>query len=268
MKLSEAAKILGNAGIDDPKREARMLFSRFSGLSEAALYGGDAESSSPELCEAVRRRSEREPMQYIIGEVDFYRESYIVSADCLIPRSDTEILVDEAVKILPCGARFIDLCTGSGCIALSVLNNTSDTTAIALDLSEKALNIAKRNAERLSLLDRISFICGDALSDKTDGKFDAVISNPPYVTSEAYKSLEPEIYFEPEMAFLGGDDGLIFYRKIISLYKDSLKEGGFFAFEIGYDQADAIFSIAKENSLEARIVKDLSGNDRVAILRP
>ncbi len=267
MKLSTATDILRNAGIKDARREARLLFMRFSGFSEAMLYGGDAETDSEELTSAIERRKKREPLQYIIGEVDFYRETYKVTPDCLIPRSDTEILVEEIIKRLPEGARFIDLCTGSGCIALSTLNNTKSTSAVAVDISEGALGVARENAERLSLLSRIELLKKDALSEAVAGPFFAVISNPPYVTNEAYKTLEPEIYFEPSIAFLGGEDGMKFYREIISLYKYSLQSDGFFAFEIGYDQGNAISALAKAHSFKIELYKDYSGNDRVAILR-
>ena len=266
MKLSEATDILAKAGIEDAKREARLLFSHFLGLSESMLYGADAESSSKHLADAIKRRADREPIQYIIGTVGFYKESYKVSPSCLIPRSDTEILVDEVIKRLPDGAKFIDLCTGSGCVALSVLNNTTLTSAVALDISDAALSLAKENAESLSLSDRVEFILTDALLKAVDGKFSAVISNPPYVTEKAYENLAPEIYFEPSIAFLGGKDGLVFYRKIIALYKDSLCENGFFAFEIGYDQAKSLKEIADEHGFICKIIKDYSGNDRVAIL--
>lgn len=267
MKLTETADILSSAGIEDAKREARLLFSHFSGLPTALLYGKDAESFSDELAEAIKRRAEHEPLQYIIGKVDFYKETYKVSPACLIPRSDTEILVDEVIKRLPRGAKFIDLCTGSGCIALSVLNNTEATTAVMLDISESALAIAKENAESLSLSSRVELISADVLSEAVEWEFFAVVSNPPYVTENAYKSLAPEIYFEPSIAFLGGKDGLVFYKRIVSIYKNRLSAGGFFAFEIGYDQADSIREIAKEHAFSCEIIKDYSGNDRVAILK-
>jgi release factor glutamine methyltransferase len=267
MKLSTATEILRDAGIEDPRREARLIFSAFSGMEIAALCVGDAQCDLPILEDAVRRRSEREPLQYIIGEVDFYRERYRVTPDCLIPRSDTEILVDEAVKMIPDGARFADLCTGSGCIALSVLNNTKSTTAVAVDISKGALRVAKENADRLSLSGRVDFIEKDVLAGAIEGKYFAILSNPPYVTAKAYESLMPEIYFEPDIAFLGGEDGLDFYRGILKAYENSLEDGGFFGFEIGYDQADAISALAAEHSMAAEIIKDLSGNPRVAILK-
>lgn len=266
MKLSTATEILKEAGIEDARREARLLFSEIMQIPVSNLLTAEIECCSDRLSEAIARRAKREPLQYIIGEVDFYRERYKVTPDCLIPRSDTEILVDIAVKRLPQGASFIDLCTGSGCIALSVLNNTERTSAVAVDISPSALSVAKENAKRLSLSDRVSFLEKDVLSEAVKGSFHAIISNPPYVTKEAYKELMPEIYFEPDIAFLGGDDGLDFYRGILELYKNSLSDGGFFAFEIGYDQADAILLLAKQHSLECEIINDYGGNARVAIL--
>ena len=266
MKITEAIKILAEAGIDDPRREARLLFSKFTPLTEIEIYSPDAECDSEQLLSALERRAKRYPLQYIIGEVDFYRESYKITESCLIPRSDTEILVEEAIKRLPSGAHFIDLCTGSGCVGLSILNNTSRTSAALLDISEPALETARENAARLSLTERAEFILGDAKSLIPKRRFFAVISNPPYVSADAYRKLEPEIYCEPKIAFLGGEDGLDFYRAIIPLYKEYVDENGFFAFEIGYDQADAVKQMAEENSLFSEIIKDYSSNDRVAIL--
>ena len=266
MKLSTATEILKAAGIEDARREARLLFSETMPIPLSDLLTADVECDSDRLSEAIARRAKREPLQYIIGEVDFYRERYKVTPDCLIPRSDTEILVDAVIQRLPKGAHFIDLCTGSGCIALSVLNNTDGTSAMAVDISASALNVAKENANRLSLSDRVALIEKDVLSEAVKGSFHAIVSNPPYVTKEAYKGLMPEIYFEPDIAFLGGDDGLDFYRGILELYKNSLSDGGFFAFEIGYDQADAIVLLAEKHLLHCEIINDYGGNARVAIL--
>ena len=213
------------------------------------------------------RRAKREPLQYILGEADFYRETYKVTPDTLIPREDTEILVDYAVKNLPTGARFIDLCTGSGCIALSVLNNTKSTSALAVDISAGALRVAKENARRLSLSDRIEFLLQDATKPLGVDEVFAVLSNPPYVSYEAYSELEKEIYYEPRQAFVGGEDGADFYRAITPIYKNVIPKNGFIAYEIGYDQGALIKDIAKKEGMSSEIIKDLSGNDRVAVLK-
>ena len=190
-----------------------------------------------------------------------------MSEDCLIPRSDTEILVDFAVKNIPRGERFVDLCAGSGCVAVSTLKNTKDTFAAAVDISEPAIAVAKENAMKNGVSDRCEFICRDVLSEAVPGEFFAVLSNPPYVSEEEYEGLAPEIYFEPKIAFVGGSDGLDFYRRILDLYKEKLKENGFFAFEIGYNQGDALISLAKERNMSCEILKDYSQNDRVAVIK-
>ena len=268
MKLSELTTILRDAGIENARGEARMLFMHFTDLKRESLFGTDAESDSPELIEAAKRRAEREPLQYILGYVDFYRERYTVTPDCLIPRQDTEVLVETAVSLIPDGENILDLCTGSGCIAVSTVKNTKNTTALAIDISESTLALAKKNAEDNGVSDRISFACLDVTEKAVDGKFFAILSNPPYVTPEAYAALEKEIYHEPKIAFLGGEDGMYFYKRLTELYKSSLKDGGFIAYEIGYDQSEAITEVAKANGMNIEIINDLGGNPRVALLRP
>lgn len=268
MTLNEAINILEDAGIDSASWDAEELFCHFAGYGRSTMHlMYRIESDSPSLIEAVRRRASREPLQYITGRAYFYRERYKVTPDCLIPRFDTEILVDYAVNNLKPGSKFIDLCTGSGCVAVSTLNNTTDTTAIGVDISPAALKIAEENADYYELSDRLTLVECDVLSSKIEGKFDAILSNPPYVTTEAYKELAKEIYFEPSLAFIGGEDGGDFYRTITKTYRDSLNDGGFIAYEIGYDQADLIAEIAESNNMSCEIIKDYSGNDRVAVLK-
>lgn len=267
MKLFEAVKLLADAGVDNPVFDARELFRHLGKMSLGELISQEAECDLPELAFAIERRCKREPLQYIIGEVEFYRESYKVTPECLIPRQETELLVDYAVKHIPDGCSFIDLCTGSGCIAVSTLKNTKNTRAAAIDISDGALEIARYNSIKNGVSDRINFIRSDALATPIKNNFFAVLSNPPYVTESAYKNLEPEIYFEPQIAFVGGEDGLTFYKRIIELYKDIIHPAGFFAFEIGYDQAKAVTDIAKTHKMTCEIIKDYSGNDRIAIIK-
>jgi len=267
MTIKEAAALLSAGGIDDAVTEARKIFKKLGGFKDYELFSQSIECNSEKAIDAVFRRSRREPLQYIFGEAGFYREVYKVTPDCLIPREDTELLVDLAVKSIPDGKRFIDLCTGSGCIALSVLNNTKNTAALMVDISEGALRVARENAERLGLTERCDFALADATKPLECGKVFAVLSNPPYVSDSTYGRLEKEIYFEPKSAFVGGDDGADFYRAITPLYKDVIDEEGFIAYEIGYDQGEIIKKIAKENGMNVKIHKDLSGNDRVAVLK-
>lgn len=267
MTLNEAAKILRESGVENALGDARALFRKFAKASDLDLINREFSSDSRPLYDALMRRAAREPLQYIIGEVDFYRESYKVTPDCLIPRSDTEILVDFAVKNIPSGARFADLCCGSGCVGISTLKNTKNTTAVLVDLSEGALAVARENAERCGVTERAEIVCADVLSYAPRDELFAVLSNPPYVTNAAYESLEPEIYKEPKMAFVGGEDGADFYRALTPIYKDKISDGGFIAYEIGYDQADILCDIARANGMSCEIIYDLSGNPRVAVLR-
>ncbi len=266
MTLKEAIEILTAAGVPDAKHDARAIFRHFGGFADYALVSREISSEDEALTDAVKRRAAREPLQYIIGECDFYRERYFVSRDCLIPRSDTEVLVDFAVKNLPSGARFIDLCTGSGCVALSVLNNTENTSALAVDISAGALNIARKNADNLGLSERVEFLLYDALGEALPCEVFALLSNPPYVTDSEYESLDKEIYFEPKSAFVGGSDGGIFYRAITANYRDRLAPGGFIAYEIGAMQADLLREIAEENQMTCEIINDLQDRARVAVL--
>lgn len=268
MTLSEAARRLSECGIEDGRAEARLLFELVGKIPKRELVGCDPVCDIAELDEAIRRRCSREPLQYIVGSVGFYNESYEVSPDCLIPRADTEMLVDYAVKNIPVGKFFLDLCTGSGCVAISTLANTEGTSCAAYDISEAAIAVARKNAEKNGVSERLSL----HKCDLTEGlsfseKPFAILSNPPYVSEAAYEMLAPEIGFEPRIAFVGGEDGAKFYKILTPLCKNAIDGGGFFAFEIGYDQGSLMRALADEHSLSLEIIKDFSGNDRVAVFR-
>lgn len=267
MTLKEAEIILGEAGIEDARHEARIIFAAVGGEPIYKLLSPAYSTENEEVRAAVLKRAEREPLAYVIGSVDFYNERYKVTPDCLIPRPDTEILVDYAVNEIPEGETFIDLCTGSGCVAISTLANTENTRAIAVDISEGALSVAKENAGFMEVADRIEFLRADVTERALCDKVFAVLSNPPYVSESAYKTLEPEIFKEPEIAFLGGEDGGDFYRALTPLYRDVIADEGFIAYEIGYDQADLLRKIAEENGMRCIILRDLSGHTRVAVLK-
>ena len=170
-------------------------------------------------------------------------------------------------RYIPEGERFADLCSGSGCIGISTLKNTRATLCDSYDISDGALALAEENAQRNGVRERITLIKRDLLRENTEDGYFAILSNPPYIPREVYESLDKEIFSEPRIAFVGGESGLIFYEKLIPVCKKSVKDGGFIAFEIGYDQADSLRRLAKENGLDCQIIKDYSGNDRVAILR-
>lgn len=270
MTYQEICDILTDAGIENAKTEAILLISFVTKKSRAAILASpDFNYNNSELFSVIDKRCSHFPLQYILGEWDFYRESYEINENCLIPRNDTEILVDYAVKNLKSGAHFADLCTGSGCIAVSTLKNTENTTAIAVDKFEETAKLARKNAEKNGVSSRLEAIVADVLlpSIFKDGEFDAIISNPPYIRSSVIDTLEEELFFEPRAALDGGSDGLMFYRHIVKEYGKNLKKNGFFAFEIGFDQADDIKRIAKQFGYECEVHTDLSKNPRMAILK-
>ncbi len=267
MKLSDLTRALRAAGIEDAPTEARLLFSFVTGVPAAHLVGCDPVSDDPALAEALARRTRREPLHYITGEVGFWHETYRVTPDCLIPRADTECLVEAAVGHLPRGAHFADLCTGSGCIAVSTLASRTDCTADAYDIAENTLALARENAERNGVAARVRFRRRDLLTEEIDGVYDAILSNPPYIRSDVLGTLAPELSFEPRIALDGGEDGMIFYRAILSRAGAHLVEGGFLLFEIGYDQGGAITRLAEEHGYRAEVTHDLGGNPRCALLR-
>lgn len=267
MRRSELTALLREAGIDSPALEARLLLSHYGALTDAALVLGDPDVCSSALRAALRRRLDGEPLAYILGETVFYRERYLVTPDVLIPRSDTECLVEYAVKHLRRGARFADICTGSGCIAISILCARPDTTAVAVDLSDKALAVAHRNAQANGVADRLCLLRADALRPIWElGRLDAAVSNPPYIASGVIKTLAREVRHEPILALDGGEDGLRFYRAMLD-YLPALVGDGEVIFEIGYDQEAAITALADEHGMTAEVRRDYGGNPRVAVLK-
>lgn len=266
MTLAQAIEILKENGIDSPEYDARELFRVFGKLN-TSLITLRTESNAEELIRAIERRSEREPLQYITGSVGFYREEYKVTPDCLIPRQDTEILVDYAVKHIPKGETFADLCSGSGCIGISTLKNTKNTLCDSYDVSDGALALTSENARLNGVSERITVTKKDLLIEDIDKEYFAILSNPPYIPRSVYEGLEKEIFKEPSIAFVGGEDGLVFYERLIPVCINRLKEGGFIAFEIGFDQGASLEKLAKTYSLSFELIKDYSGNDRVVVLR-
>ena len=270
MTYQEICLRLSCAGIENAEWDAVLLLEHFCGVEMRLLRGEpEKEYSSDALESAVKKRESRYPLQYLLGEWQFYRQTYEVGPDCLIPRPDTEILVEEAIKLLPRGAYFADLCTGSGCIAVSVLAERQDTRALAVDKFPNTLDMAKRNARRQGVEDRMEALCADVLSPvMVSGlPLDAILSNPPYIPTADLEGLSREVKAEPRVALDGGEDGLLFYRKILQMQADCLKPEGFILFEVGYDQAEAVVALGKKAGFySSRIIKDYGGNQRVVYL--
>ncbi|MBQ9085990.1 MAG: peptide chain release factor N(5)-glutamine methyltransferase [Clostridia bacterium] len=270
MTYNEICIALADAGIENDRGEAAMLICHFCGINKADLMQRREESfENSNLDAAVIKRCSHYPLQYILGYWDFCHETYRVTQDTLIPRQDTEKLVELAIRMMPEKARLIDLCTGSGCIAISALAARPDCHAVAVDLFEKTLEVAGENAETNKVGDRIGFLKGNVLDPvfmETLGDFDCILSNPPYIETHQIPLLEEEVSFEPETALDGGDDGLDFYRVIIGQYGKYLRRGGFMLLEIGCDQGKAVAAIAAEAGYRCEIYKDYGGNDRVTYL--
>ncbi len=214
----------------------------------------------------AERRAKREPLQYILGFWEFYGLPFKVGEGVLIPRPDTEHLVERAIKLLPqtIKPKVLDLCAGSGCVGIAIAKN-SDCEVAFFEKSEQSIEYLKENC-RLNAIKAEIFKC-DVLKLPPESlmqSVDLIVSNPPYIATEVIKTLQREVLREPSMALDGGEDGLIFYRNITKNWKKALKIGGKLAFEIGYDQAEAVSSIlANEGFCEIFLDKDYGGNDRV-----
>lgn len=271
MKYRDILNRLALVSPEEYETEAKILIEHFTkNRISHYLLNRDEEIESDQLEKALQERERHVPLQYIIGKWDFYRQTYLVNENCLIPRSDTEILVEKAIELLPHNAYFADLCTGSGCIAVSILAEREDTSAVMVDKFPKTLEIASQNAFLNGVDSRVTPRLFDVLDEEnslTGEKFDAIISNPPYIRPQIINTLSDEVKHEPYDALYGGEDGLIFYNKIVKDYSSFLKDEGFMIFEIGYDQANDLISIADENGFNCQIFKDYGGNDRVAYLK-
>ena len=227
MNYNELLERLSKVSSDSAHFEAKMMIESFTKYKIAYLINNPTEDIvSDELMSALIRRENYEPLQYIIGQWDFFRQTYYVDENCLIPRSDTEVLVEKAIEILPQNAKFLDLCTGSGCIAISTLAERRDTTAVMVDKFPKTLDIAKKNAILNGVDGRVEALLFDVLFEENllnESKFDAILSNPPYIRPEVIESLSEEVKKEPYAALYGGEDGLIFYNKIVFLSTKNTK---------------------------------------------
>ncbi len=269
MTRRQLAAALREAGVPSPEHEAEMLLCELFSLTPAALPADPARDfSSPRLDDALARRKRREPLQYILGKAYFCGEVYLLNDACLIPRPDTELLVETAVKLLPENGRFADLFCGSGCVGISLAAARRDARGVGTDLSEKALEAARKNAAENGTADRISFFAADIRNAPLgEERYDLITANPPYLTESEMRALQPEVAFEPRAALDGGPDGLLFYRITLDLCSENLRPDGAFLFEIGYRQGAAVTALAESRGYRATPLRDLGGNDRVLLLK-
>lgn len=251
--------------------DAWLLLEKVSGCTRFQyLTYPDTEIDEAEVNEyraMLVKRAEHIPLQHIIGTQEFMGLKFMVNEHVLIPRQDTECLIEEALKRLKKGDTVLDMCTGSGCIIISLTKNVELSKAVGVDVSAEALEVAKANAVRNEV--NVSFIQSNLFSDIKKEQYDMIVSNPPYIESEIIEELMPEVRdHEPRLALDGGEDGLVFYRRIIDEAGKYLKPGGWLLFEIGYNQREAVCRLfEKAGYEEISAVRDLAGLDRVCIAR-
>ena len=266
--IKESVLKLQEAGIADAKTDTFLLLEAAAGITKAGyLLDPDKQLSASEyeLFDGfLKRRMQHEPCQYIIGQTEFYGLSFLVNEHVLIPRQDTELLVEEALKTTAEDSRVLDLCTGSGAVAVAIKHSRPDAAVTALDISKEALETAKKNAEKNGC--GIEFLVSDLFEDLgAERKFDVIVSNPPYISETEYETLMPEVKdHEPSLALLAGEEGLDIYRRLIAEAPRYLAKGGALLVEIGCSQAEAVSRLFKENGFkEIKVIKDLAGLDRV-----
>jgi release factor glutamine methyltransferase len=275
--LNWVAEYLKNKGVDSPRLSAEILLSCVLGLKRIELYTQFDrivnEEQLGQLHNLVERAGRHEPIAYLAGKTEFYSLELVIASDCMIPRPETELLVERAVEFLRMrsGKQFVcDLCTGSGCIAAAIARNYPDCQVIATDISDAALSVAAKNIEKHQLKEKVKLLCGDLfdpIMPQLDvGKFDLIVCNPPYVSSTEFEKLDKNVKdYEPKVALFAGDDGLDIYRRIIKDVNQFLKPDATLMLEIGYKQGEAVRQLLELSNCFRRITieKDHCNNDRV-----
>ena len=250
--------------------EARELFMYASGmtLTEVVLNRNmevDAETEN-RVRQLIKRRISGEPLQYITGTAEFMGLEFAVNPYTLIPRQDTETLVEKVIEYARDEADILDIGTGSGCIGISLARYIKNSRVTLADISADALETAQKNAQRNGV--NVKCVRLDILNEIPIGKFDIVVSNPPYIETDVIKELDTNVRdYEPINALDGGVDGLVFYRRITDIAPQMLRDGGMLAYEIGYNQGETVGEIVRNIFGNAQVIKDLCGNDRVIIAR-
>ena len=298
MNIKELERELCSYGIEDGRGEAYLIVEHLFGVSRTKiLLDRDMEFASQELDEVLKKRKDRVPLQYIFGEWEFMGNKFLLSQDCLIPQPDTEILTEKAIEILKkwqgvdeinakckmqnaklttfppheCDARVADLCTGSGCIGLSLLLHGATDRVMLMDISEGALSMARKNACLHGVQDRCDFVLGDICRDLPKRKYKMIVSNPPYIPTSDIEGLPEEVKKEPRLALDGGDDGLDLIRFLIGDGLSSLDENGVMLIEFGFDQGEIMDTLLREKcdtgSIKSyEILRDYGNNPRVAVI--
>ncbi len=265
--LEKGILLLESEDIADAKIDAWLLLSYVTQLSRADFFLKQNETIDEialyKYKDLLLKRASHTPLQHITGEQDFMGLTFWVNEHVLVPRQDTETLVEEALKVIPSGSHILDLCTGSGCVIISLAVLGVGLSGIGVDISEEALTVARENGHRLAGA-KVVFVQGN-LWQPVSGRFNAIVSNPPYIRTADIENLETEVKdYEPRLALDGTEDGLYFYREITGHAPEYLNDGGWLLVEIGYDQGQDVkdlFILA--GFKDVQVIKDLAGNDRV-----
>lgn len=266
---NDIKKQLKNAGIEDNIFEAKQIIKHITGYSNEQILSGYQNELSGfqeiNLQVIMKQRLNRYPLQYILGKWDFYGRPYKVGPGVLIPRPDTETVIEVCLDIIDKEkpSDVLDLCAGTGCIGITIACERKNSNVTLVEKYEEAARYIKENIKNAD--GNANVLMGDVFeSIGADKKYDLIVSNPPYINEKDMGNLQPEVEFEPPTALYGGEDGLMFYRAIASNYRDSLKSGGSLVFEIGYDQGEAVKDILLALGFKnVKIKKDYSENDRV-----
>ena len=269
--LSKGMIMLKGNNVDSPKLKSRLLLQYILKKPRQYLIVYDNEEVGKkeqwEYFVNIEKLTKGVPLQHITHQQEFMKMNFYVNENVLIPRPDTEILVEEVIKIASKikEPKILDLCTGSGAIAISIAKNVPNSEVYAIDISSKAIEVAKKNAKELNA--KVKFVKSNLFNKMEKIKFDIIVSNPPYIKKDIMKSLSEEVKKEPELALDGGTDGLDFYRKITKQAMEYLKFGSYLCYEIGYDQKDDVIEIINKhgNYSNTYSKKDLGGNDRVVV---
>ena len=263
--VRETAKHLG----DNARFEAELMVMSVMEMDRTRLVLNGKLPVMPQhtyrMNKMIERRKKGEPLQYILGETEFMSLDFFVREGVLIPRSDTEILVETVIdKIGDKKIIVADICTGSGCIGISIAHYKKNTDVELFDISDIALETAEKNIKRNNVSDRVKSYKMDILNEYPKKKYDVVVSNPPYIEKAVIETLQTEVKdYEPRIALDGGEDGLDFYRRLVPMWAGKLRSGGLFAVEIGEEQGQAVSDIFKKAGLTPQVVTDYSGHNRI-----
>lgn len=280
--IQEGSKILKENNIEEPNIKIKLLMQNILKKTRQYIIANDTQELSKEqeikYLEGIQKLKNNMPIEYITNQKEFMKKLFYVDKNVLIPRQDTEILVEEVIKIaenkttsnqtiINNNLQILDMCTGSGAIAVSLASYIDKSEIDAVDISQKALEITEKNAKENKVEKKIKEIESNLYKNIGEKKYDIIVSNPPYIKHEVIKKLDKQVQKEPLIALDGGDDGLEFYRKIIKQSPKYLKKDGYLCLEIGYDQKDEVINLLNTENKYKNIYskKDLCGNDRIVI---